>query len=204
MSPPLRRGAYLVAMPYFLIMADYSSLVDHGQKVAALVEHAGSMYVTHLLTLVLVGVVLAGLTLRLWRRLAAGLRTLTPRPSRVGRPRCRAAVVHTVAAPRSRGSALDRQSADPDVVVGEDDNCTRAQIVINQVEVFQQRLCLMLGGSVALTEQDQTRERSISSGQQLTEVGVRGDQDAPFGPRDIQTSSSTRPARPLSTTWMTS
>lgn len=62
-------AAYLVAMPYFLIVVDYPSLVDPGEKVAALVEHQSSMYVMHLLTLVVFGIVLAGLTLALWKRL---------------------------------------------------------------------------------------------------------------------------------------
>jgi hypothetical protein len=62
--------AYLVAMPYFLIVVDYPSLTDPAQKVAALVEHRSSMYAMHLLTLVIFGIVLAGLTLALWKRLA--------------------------------------------------------------------------------------------------------------------------------------
>ena len=63
-------AAYLVAMPYFLIVVDYTSLTDPAQQVAALVEHQSSMYVMHLLTLVIFGVVLAMLTLALWKRLA--------------------------------------------------------------------------------------------------------------------------------------
>lgn len=62
--------AYLVAMPYFLVVVDYPSLTDPGEKVAALVEHQSSMYAMHLLTLVVFGIVLAGLTLALWKRLA--------------------------------------------------------------------------------------------------------------------------------------
>ena len=62
--------AYLVAMPYFLIVVDYPSLTGSGQKVAALLEHQRSMYAMHLLTLVVFGIVLAGLTLALWKRLA--------------------------------------------------------------------------------------------------------------------------------------
>ncbi len=63
-------AAYLVAMPYFLIVVDYTSLTDPAQKVAALVEHQSSMYVMHLITLVIFGIVLAMLTLALWKRLA--------------------------------------------------------------------------------------------------------------------------------------
>ena len=63
-------AAYLLAMPYFLIVVDYASLTDPAQKVAALVEHESSMYAMHLLTLVVFGIVLAGLALALWKRLA--------------------------------------------------------------------------------------------------------------------------------------
>ncbi|MGA8046919.1 MAG: hypothetical protein WCA30_11710 [Dermatophilaceae bacterium] len=63
-------AAYLVAMPYFLVVVDYPSLVEPGQKVAALVEHETSMYVMHLVTVVVFGIVLAVLALALWKRLA--------------------------------------------------------------------------------------------------------------------------------------
>ncbi len=63
-------AAYLVAMPYFLIVVDYTSLTDPAQQVAALVEHRTSMYGMHVLTLVVFGIVLAMLTLALWKRLA--------------------------------------------------------------------------------------------------------------------------------------
>ena len=38
-------AAYLVAMPYFLIVSDYKNLVDPTQKVAALAADQYSMYV---------------------------------------------------------------------------------------------------------------------------------------------------------------
>lgn len=63
-------AAYVVAMPYFLVVVDYPSLVEPGQKVTALVEHETSMYVMHLVTVVVFGIVLALLTLALWKRLA--------------------------------------------------------------------------------------------------------------------------------------
>ncbi len=63
-------AAYLVAMPYFLIVVDYGSLVDPAQKVAALVANQNSMYVMHLVTYVVLGIVLAALSLALWKRLA--------------------------------------------------------------------------------------------------------------------------------------
>jgi hypothetical protein len=63
-------AAYLVAMPYFLIVVDFQSLVGSAQKVAALVAHQNSMYVMYLVTYVVFGVVLAALALALWKRLA--------------------------------------------------------------------------------------------------------------------------------------
>jgi len=63
-------AAFLVAMPYFLIVVDYPSLVDSAQKVAALVANQNSMYVMYLVTYVVLGIVLAALVLALWKRLA--------------------------------------------------------------------------------------------------------------------------------------
>jgi hypothetical protein len=63
-------AAYLVAMPYFLIVVDIQSLVGSAQKVTELVAHQNSMYVIHLITYVVFGIVLAALALALWKRLA--------------------------------------------------------------------------------------------------------------------------------------
>ena len=63
-------AAYLVAMPYFLIVVNYESLVGSAQKVAALVANQNSMYVMYLATYVVFGIVLAALALALWKRLA--------------------------------------------------------------------------------------------------------------------------------------
>ena len=63
-------AAYLVAMPYFLIVVNYQSLVDAKQKVAAILAHQDSMYAMYLVSYVVFGIVLAGLALALWRRLA--------------------------------------------------------------------------------------------------------------------------------------
>jgi hypothetical protein len=63
-------AAYLVAMPYFLVVVNYPSLVDSAQKVAALVAHQNSMYVMYLVTYVVFGIVLAALVLALRNRLA--------------------------------------------------------------------------------------------------------------------------------------
>src|SRR5450756_1655108 len=63
-------AAYLVAMPYFLIVSDYKNLVDPAQKVTSLVANQNSMYVMYLASYVVLGVVLAALALALWKRLA--------------------------------------------------------------------------------------------------------------------------------------
>jgi hypothetical protein len=64
-------AAYLVAMPYFLIVVDYPTAMDAAQKkVALLVANQNSMYVMHLITYVVFGIVLAALALALWKRLA--------------------------------------------------------------------------------------------------------------------------------------
>ena len=63
-------AAYSVAMPFFLVVVNYESLVGSAQKVTALVSHQNSMYVMHLVTYVVFGIVLAGLALVLWKRLA--------------------------------------------------------------------------------------------------------------------------------------
>ena len=62
-------AAYLVAMPYFLIVVDFQSLVGSAQKVTALVANQNGMYVMHLITYVVFGIVLAALALALWKRL---------------------------------------------------------------------------------------------------------------------------------------
>jgi hypothetical protein len=65
-------AAYLVAMPYFLIVVDYPTAMDAAQKkVALLVAKQNSMYVMHLITYVVFGIVLAALALALWKRLAS-------------------------------------------------------------------------------------------------------------------------------------
>lgn len=63
-------AAYLVAMPYFLIVSDYIDLVDPAQKVTSLVANQNSMYVMYLVSYVILGIALAALALALWKRLA--------------------------------------------------------------------------------------------------------------------------------------
>ena len=64
--------AYLIAMPYFLIAVDYLGVTDPAEKVALLAEHQGSMTAINLITYVIFGIVLAVLSLTLYRRMKDG------------------------------------------------------------------------------------------------------------------------------------
>jgi Domain of unknown function (DUF4386) len=64
--------AYLIAMPYFLLAVDYFSVTNPAEKVALLAEHQSSMSAMHLITYVIFGVVLAVLSLTLYRRMKDG------------------------------------------------------------------------------------------------------------------------------------
>jgi len=61
--------AYLIAMPYFLVAVNYPGVTDPLEKVALLAKHQGSMTAIHLMTYVVLGVVLAVLSLTLYRRM---------------------------------------------------------------------------------------------------------------------------------------
>ena len=62
-------AAYLLAMPFFLLLVDYHSAVDPVARVTSLVTNHGAMAVMYLLTYVVFGIVLAALTLALYERL---------------------------------------------------------------------------------------------------------------------------------------
>jgi hypothetical protein len=62
-------AAYLVAMPFFLLVVNYQSVVDPAKKVALLVGNLDSMRVMNLITYVIFGVVLAVLALAVHARL---------------------------------------------------------------------------------------------------------------------------------------
>lgn len=62
-------AAYLVAMPYFLVIVKYQDVVDPLKKVAMLIANHGSMRVMYLITYVVFGIVLAMLVLALYGRL---------------------------------------------------------------------------------------------------------------------------------------
>ena len=62
-------AAYLLAMPFFLVVVNYPSVTDPAKKVALLASHDGSMQVMYLITYVVFGIVLAVLALALYQRL---------------------------------------------------------------------------------------------------------------------------------------
>lgn len=62
-------AAYLLAIPFFLVVVDYLSVTDPAAKVALLVANHGSIQGMHLITYVFFGLALGGLVLALHERL---------------------------------------------------------------------------------------------------------------------------------------
>jgi hypothetical protein len=63
--------AYLLAMPFFLLVVKYPDVVDPAEKVALLASNHGSMAAMYLITYVIFGIALAVLALALYQRLKA-------------------------------------------------------------------------------------------------------------------------------------
>lgn len=76
--------AYLVAMPYFLVVVNYPSVVDPAKKVVMLAEHHASMQAMYLVTYVIFGIVLAVLSLTLYRRLKDGAPAMMQAATAIG------------------------------------------------------------------------------------------------------------------------
>ncbi len=64
-------AAFLLAMPFFLVVVDYPGATSVAEKVTLLAENHASMHVMYLLTYVIFGVVLAVLALALHERLSS-------------------------------------------------------------------------------------------------------------------------------------
>ncbi len=77
-------AAYLVAMPFFLVVVNYPGVTDPARKVALLASHHGSMRLMYLVTYVVFGVVLAVLALALYRRLSAAAAPVMQAATAVG------------------------------------------------------------------------------------------------------------------------
>ena len=63
--------AYLAAIPYFLLLVDYPSVVDPVQKIILLRDNYASMYAMHVLVFMFVAFALIVVTLALYERLKA-------------------------------------------------------------------------------------------------------------------------------------
>jgi hypothetical protein len=76
--------AYVVTMPYFLMLVKYPSVTDPVEKVAMLVRHQGSMRIMYLVTYVVFGIVLAILAPALHARFRDSSPTLSRAAAGVG------------------------------------------------------------------------------------------------------------------------
>ncbi len=76
--------AYLLAMPFFLLLVDYHSAVDPAAKVASLVTNHGAMQVMYLITYVVFGIALSILALALYERLKPAAPALMQTATAVG------------------------------------------------------------------------------------------------------------------------
>lgn len=76
--------AYLVAIPYFLVLVNYPSVVDPTEKVVLLRDNYTSMYVVHVIVYAFVGLGLIVLGLALYHRLKGGAPALAQLATAVG------------------------------------------------------------------------------------------------------------------------
>jgi hypothetical protein len=76
--------AYLLAMPFFLLVVDYHSAVGPAAKVASLVTNHGAMQVMYLIAYVVLGIALSILALALYERLKPAAPALMQTATAVG------------------------------------------------------------------------------------------------------------------------
>jgi len=76
--------AYLLAMPFFLLVVDYASAADPAAKVASLATNHGAMQVMYLITYVVFGIALSILALALYERLKPAAPALMQTATAVG------------------------------------------------------------------------------------------------------------------------
>lgn len=76
--------AYLLAMPFFLLVVDYQSAVGPAAKVASLAANHAAMQVMYLITYVVFGIVLSVLALALYGRLKPAAPALIQTATAVG------------------------------------------------------------------------------------------------------------------------
>ncbi len=77
-------AAYIVAMPYFLVLVKYPDASDPVEKVNMLMSHHDSLRIMHLITYVVFGIVLAVLALTLHASLRRGAPALSHAATVVG------------------------------------------------------------------------------------------------------------------------
>ncbi len=77
-------AAYLLAMPFFLLLVDYQNAVDPAAKVVSLVTNHGAMHVMYLISYVVFGIALAILALALYERLKPAAPALMQTATAVG------------------------------------------------------------------------------------------------------------------------
>lgn len=77
-------AAYLLAMPFFLLVVDYASAVDPAAKVASLATNHGAMHVMYLISYVVFGIALSILALALYERLKPAAPALMQTATAVG------------------------------------------------------------------------------------------------------------------------
>lgn len=110
-------AAYLLAMPFFLVVVDYPNVVDPVEKVNLLVDHHASMHVMYLVTYVFFGIALAVLALALHQRLKAAAPALMPVATVVGLLWATVLVASGMIFNAGMAAVVDRYPADPAVAV---------------------------------------------------------------------------------------
>ena len=77
-------AAYLLAMPFFLLLVDYQSAVGPAAKVASLASNHGAMQIMYLISYVVFGIALSILALALYERLKPAAPALMQTATAVG------------------------------------------------------------------------------------------------------------------------
>jgi hypothetical protein len=106
-------AAYLLAMPFFLIVVDYPSVTDPVKKVALLASHQNSMHVMYLVTYVVFGIVLAVLALALYQRLKTTAPVVMQMATAVGLLWAFVLVASGMVFNAGMAAAVDQYASDP-------------------------------------------------------------------------------------------
>lgn len=106
-------AAYLLAMPFFLVVVDYTSVTDPAEKVALLAAHHAGMNAMYLITYVVFGIVLAVLALVLHGRLKTAAPMLTRVATVVGLLWAFVLVASGMVFNAGMAAVADRYASDP-------------------------------------------------------------------------------------------